>query len=396
MSRWNSRHSEANVKSVAIPDHVPVGAVIGKGGSYCKSLQQTHGVRCSVNGEDRKVTLKGSHTSIGQAEDELAQLFESFAISQTRDKRVFEVAASNGANRLWSFEEELTASSDANVEEFRYVLQPLGRAEKAESREDSWIKDFHEGEKANMMGYLLEKPSESPTKIKLAFGKLCFKLKAGACYDPELTWPELQYLRPFEDFSTRWTNVLDRTSPSTKALLDELEGKVAEDVVPLGILSVHLGSKLHKSWDLKYTFVDGQWELRRRHTGRNLRGSYDVLLDSDTSFRLRAFTRESLSGSDPEDVERYVEISTPPHGDIFDTTVTLKRTAPAGLAIRAINVKSKIHVDHHGLRFSVGYLDRRQSEFRLECRLSSNEKDKLGSGDNECRVLVDKVLQMVA
>ncbi|KAE9044412.1 hypothetical protein PR001_g5365, partial [Phytophthora rubi] len=126
MSYRSTRSSAmSQTKDLPIPDHVPVGAVIGKGGSYCKALRDNHGVHCSVNGEDRQVTLTGPRPSLQEAEDELVKLFASFAVEK---KRVFEVVARGGRSRWLSFEREKNVSSNSEVEDYPYRLQQSGRA----------------------------------------------------------------------------------------------------------------------------------------------------------------------------------------------------------------------------------------------------------------------------
>ncbi|CAI5733078.1 unnamed protein product [Peronospora destructor] len=172
-----SYHSSGtNTKDVSIPDHVSVGAVIGRGGSYCKALHVKHGVRCSVDRIDRKVALKGPRSGI-----------------ETR----------GGPTHWWTFRKDEETSSNFEIDEYPYRLQQSGRAVETASRNESWIKEFHEHDTANVMSYLWETPSELPPKIKLSFGKLCFKLKSTRYENSTISWPGLQKLRNYHDFLTR-------------------------------------------------------------------------------------------------------------------------------------------------------------------------------------------------
>ncbi|KAG7387294.1 hypothetical protein PHYPSEUDO_014473 [Phytophthora pseudosyringae] len=397
MNFRNTRDSAFSpTKSLEIPAHVPVGAVIGKGGSYCKALRENHGVRCSVDGTDRKVTLKGPRTGVEGAEDELADLFASFAISKTCEVRVFEVVVREGPVRWWSFQKDKEITSDEQVEEYPFRLQQSGRAAETASQNNSWVKEFREDDATTVMGYLLGNPSELRPQIEIAFGKLCFKLKSIRCESPTIAWPELQKLRNFDDFTTRWSNVCGRSSPSIVALLDNLEEWMERGVQPRKLLSVHLAGHEGKSYDLKYLLVDGQWELHKAYARRFVRGTYDVILDNDTSFRLRAVTREKISDNIAADIQRHLDISIPDDGDFFRTKVVLSQTAPTGMSIKSFDAKSKVHVEANELRFSIYYLDQRQDEFRLECRLTNEEKEKLGGEDAVAQVLLEKVLQVLS
>ncbi|KAG7388321.1 hypothetical protein PHYBOEH_007900 [Phytophthora boehmeriae] len=389
------RNLSNQTKELDIPEFVPVGAVIGKGGSYCKSLRDAHGVRCSVDGPDRKVTLKGPRSGVSNAENELAKLFATFAIHSNEPKRVFEVVARDGPNHCWTFKEIEGVDGDPQVKDYRYRLEQSERATTASSTDKSWIQEFLEDDTANTMAYLREMSFDQPLKIKVAFGKLCFKLKSTRCLEPSTSWVNLQKLRNLDDFSSRWSNVCDRTSPSLTALLDDLEDWMEKDLTPQNSLSVHIGAKSGTSWDLKYHLVDGEWKLHRAYTRRSVRGTYDVILDNDTSFRVRASTREQLSDNAANDILRHLAISIV-DGNVFATTVSLKETAPSEMFIKSFDAKSRIHVERGGLHFSIFYLDKTQSKFRLECRLSTKEKEKLNAGENACQVLMEKVLQMLS
>ncbi|GMF54018.1 unnamed protein product [Phytophthora fragariaefolia] len=380
-------------KELTIPDHVPVGAVIGKGGSNCKALRDSHGVRCIVNGDDRKVTLKGPRNGIQGAEDELVELFSSFALAKSVPTRVFDVVARDGPSCWWSFEKEKNVSSDSQVQEYPYRLQQSGRAAVAASVNESWIKDFREDDADAIMNYLKEGP---PYTMKIAFGKLCFQLKSVRCANSTIAWPELQKLRNFDDFTTRWSNFCDRTSPSMVALIDELEEWMEKGVDPQHVMSVHLAGLGATSYDLKYQLVDGQWELKKAYSRRYVLGTYDTIVDNDTSFRLRAVTRDKLPENAASDIQRYLAISIPSSGDFFGTEVAVSSSAPTKLHIKGFSAKVKVCVEANGLRFSIMYLDERQKEFRLECRLSKTAKEKLSSEDNEAQILLEKVLQVLS
>jgi len=395
-TRWTRGPSLSLTKNLSIPEHVPVGAVVGKGGSYCRKLRNDHGVRCSVNGDDRKVTLNGPRTGVKDAEDELASLFASFAITNPAQARVFEVVARDGPARWWSFQLDEEPSSNDMVEDYPYRLRQSGRAAETESERKSWIKEFREDDTAKVMDYLLESPSESPLRMKLAFGELCFLLKSIRCESSTIAWPELQKLCNLQDFSTRWSNFCSRKSPSIAALMDDLESWIEKGIEPRNALSVHLAGHEGNSYDLKYHLVDGQWELHNAYSRRTVRGTYDVILDNDTSFRVRAVARDDVAENAAADIQGYLDVAIPANGDFFETQVSLNGTAPAGMRIKSFDAKAKVSVKVNGLRFSISYLDELKKEFRLECRLTGEEKAKLGDGGNAAHVLIEKVLQMLS
>ncbi|POM60577.1 hypothetical protein PHPALM_30546 [Phytophthora palmivora] len=367
MSFHHTRSSNRS-KSLSIPEHVPIGVIIGKGGSNCKAIRANHGVFCKVDVADRKVTLTGPMTGIKSAEDELANLFSSIVITKPGEERVFDIVVRDGPTRWWSFEKDKESTSDKQIQEYPYRLQQSGRAVETPSLSKSWIKEFRQEDTTRVMSYLLDKPSELPPKIKVAFGKLCFKLKSIRCENSTIAWPELQNLRNFNDFTTRWSNFCRRSSPSIVALMDDLEEWMEKGVEPQKSLSVHLAGYEGKSYDLKYHLVDGQWELHNAYSKRYVRGTYDVILDNDTSFRVRAVTREKISKNVSADIQRCLAISIP-DDDIFHTKVALTQTAQSGMYIKSFDAKLKVHVE------------------------TNEEKTKLSTKDNEAHVLLEKVLQ---
>ncbi|KAF4036003.1 KH domain [Phytophthora infestans] len=394
MSFSNTHESVASRRtSLSIPDHVPIGIVIGRGGRNCKTLEKRHGVQCFVDKTDQKVTLSGPTIGVDSAESQLIALFSSYGVSKLENKRVFEVAVRDGPQRLWSFQKDDTISSNTQIETYRYRLRQSGAADATANIEGSWIKEFREEDMHNLMSYLDKEQSESPYKIEVSFGELCFKLKALRCSKPSMSWSVLQKLCKYRDFRTRWTNFCGSRSPSMVALLGKLEDKVEKEMPPIASLSVQLTGCLAQNYDLKYHLVGGQWILHNVRGQRCVGGTYDVLLDDDLSFRVRAAKREGISDNILENIQRLLVISIPESGNFFDTKVTLSRPTPPGVTVN-FKAKSKVHVETNGLHFAVSYLDPIKNEFRLECRLSKKEKTGLGSSDNEARILVEKVLQV--
>ncbi|TDH70783.1 hypothetical protein CCR75_001201 [Bremia lactucae] len=381
-------------KRLAIPAHVPVGAVIGKKGSYCKALREDFSVRCSVNDNDREITLKGSSTGLKSAEDRLTSLFATFTIKNPKQDRVFHVVVRDGRTRWWSFKTDMETTSDMEVAEYPYRLQQSGLAVNTVNKNSSWVQEFRDDEIADVMRYLKQEPSASPLKIKIAFGKLCFKLLSIRCKEASIAWPDLQKLSSLLDFKTRWSNFCNRLCLPIASLLDDLEDWMEQDEESK-IMSVHIAGKKSASYDLKFYLIKGEWKLHRSYKGPHVRGTYDVILSNEVSFRVRAKIREKLSESESADIRRYIDISIPDGGDCFSTEVMLSRNAPSGMHIKSFNVRSKAHVEANGLRYTISYLNQRRDEFRLECRLAAEEKNKLRIDDNEAHVLLQKVLQML-
>ncbi|KAG1708358.1 hypothetical protein DVH05_025036 [Phytophthora capsici] len=376
-------------KKLDIPEHVPVGAVIGKHGSYCKALREKYGIRCYVDGDNRKMTLHGTSTGVSGAEEQLVNMFESMEIAI---ERIFEAAARDGPTHCWSFQKTKETTSDKQVKSYPFRLQELGQAVETASMSESWIKEFREDDTTNFMGYFLKTPSKLPLRLKIAFGAICFKPKSFLC-ERSMSWEDLQGLRNYDDFATRWTNVCRHSS--LVALMANLEEWLEKGVEPYNCLNIHLVETNESQYDMKFHLEDGQWKLLKASNRRHVRGTYDLILNNNTSIRVRACTREKSSDNTAADLHGYLDISIPDDGDFFHTNVVMKETAPKGMHVKGFNIQSKVYAVGNGLRFSICYLDQNQDEFRLECRLTSEEKEKLSATDNEAQVLLEKTLQVL-
>ncbi|ETM49134.1 hypothetical protein L914_06432 [Phytophthora nicotianae] len=87
--------------------------------------------------------------------------------------------------------------------------------------------------------------------------------------------------------------------------MDDLEQWMKKGVEPHNTMSVHFGGYKGKSYGLKYHLVDGQWEVLHNVYKRHVQGTYDAILDNDTSFQLRAATREILSENASSDTQHH-------------------------------------------------------------------------------------------
>lgn len=252
--------------------------------------------------------LKGHPVGMKDAEDELAQLFKSFTIARSSDNRVFEAVARDGSKYRWEFVKEKNISTDKQVRKYPYRLQQAGQAEEAaEFNNGGWIQEFNEEDMNSIMAYLDKSQTlpELPVKIKIGFGKSCFCPITRRFPASTVSWTNLQKLQQHEHFVTRWSNVFDRSAPSVGALLKELELQVGKDALPKTTILVNLTDKQGQSYDIKYHVVDGKWQLHNAHERRIVHGSNDVILDNETSFRVRAASRKKMSDRDADDFHRH-------------------------------------------------------------------------------------------
>ncbi|KAE9018880.1 hypothetical protein PF010_g6481 [Phytophthora fragariae] len=365
MDNHHDKFPVFQTKELVIPDKVRVGDVIGKRGSHIKSLQENHKVDCAVDGDSRKLTLRGDEAGVKGAEDELAKLFACFDIAEPRRNRDFRADATNEPKQrrsqpapcirhvidpsgAWFFERERVRSSDVNVKNHPYRLYHIASeaSTPANSQEESWISVCREPNDERSHGG----PSEKPIAVKVAFGKLCFN---GRFPKSNIPWQELQNL---EGFEVRWTNVR------------------------------------RQGYDVKYHFVDGQWKLRNVRYLREVRSRFDVFVDNETSFRLRRAIHEKVPDEIAESLQRHIIIATPGKIVFFTPEVTVNRAAP--FALQYVDSKLKVHLEMKGLHFTISYLDSRRTELRLECRLPAAEMKEL-QPQQDHRVLLKKVLQLI-
>lgn len=396
-SRPFARQPGQSTKALDIPQDVPVGAVIGKGGSTCRSLQDKFSVRCSVDADKRTIKISGARSAVVDAETELERLFGEFAL---QSKRVYEVVALDGPRSLWQFQERSSATRDANVSSHRYLLKRVGPCDVAPaSRPRSWIQPYNRANLDDLMAYLIEdeRHAESPPHVEVAFGHLCFALKHVDA-DAVLIWDELQQLKVQEDFSSRWSNICDVVSiPEVKKLVDKLV-QVAEETGAVwhDELGLHVDDRsLQRHWQVKYRHVDGLWKLHLMRLAKRTLGSFDVLMDGKPSMRARAQVRPKAAELTADGLQRFLSVRKSPSGDFWDTKVVLGANAPSELSVNELHVVQSTRVEWNGLRFKIGFCNAERSQVRLKCTMSAMTKATLGAEENENQVLLEKALDLV-
>jgi polyribonucleotide nucleotidyltransferase len=94
------------MKSLDIPQDVPVGLVIGKKGAVCKSMQAEYGVQMRVDSSNRCVHLSGQRHNVAQAEQQLIQMFENFTLKGSTTyshSKIFITALKGAESSNWKF-----------------------------------------------------------------------------------------------------------------------------------------------------------------------------------------------------------------------------------------------------------------------------------------------------
>lgn len=308
-------------------------------------------------------------------------------------QRIYRFAAKDGPQHVWCFVRG-TKSSDANVAAFQYHLQRVDKASGSSNSyyygnrggsDNAWIQEFSPSFIEDI-GKDVSLAEDARLKLKASVGKCHFLLRR---MDPirKLDWRALQRLAVKRDFVSRWSNICDQSDVRMSALIRELEGKLdPSDVTFKEVLTVHVKTPVKgNECRLKYHRVDGQWELLERNSIAKVLATYDVLMDNAVAFRVRVSAK--LPGQEEvfDAMVRHVKIDTPPGGDLFDTTVTLSSGALRGYHIESFALQRKTYVVHGGMRFILAYLDRDNTELRLECRLvrPHEENNKATDGGNE-------------
>lgn len=302
-------------------------------------------------------------------------------------QRIYRFAANGGPQYVWCFVKG-TESSDANVTDYQYHLQRANKAHEHHSNnyygnrggsKNTWIQEFSP-QFIDEIGRDVSLPDDTRLKLKASLGKCHFLLRH---LDPhrKLDWRALQSLVIKRDFVSRWSNICDQSSVAVGTLVTELESKLASDVEFKEVLTMHIKTAMeNKEVRLKYHRVDGQWKLLDRNSIAKVLATYDMLMDNAAAFRVRVSAKLSGEAAVFGEMTRHVEIYTPPAGDLFDTTVTLSESAPQGYHVESFSLQRKAYVVHGGMRYMLAYLDRKNTELRLECRLARpNEETDAGS-----------------
>lgn len=359
---------------VEIPSGLPVGAVIGKGGSVQKALQRKHSVWSRVDADRRIVVLKGSDAAIDDAQQELAELFGRLQV-QDAEKRLFRVAVEGGPDHLWAFEYSLPpVVGNPWLSGHSYVLNRLpARAFADQVLPDAWIRELT-GEFVRKTAQELDQMSErAPIRLTASLGRLYFRLKAvdsGA----SLFWDQLQGLTIHDDFISRWANTCDQSKPAVGKLIQVLETqRSSEEAKNVHVLNVHVKSQT-STCQLKYILEDGRWELAKYRTGKRVAATYDIILEGDVAFRLHAETADPVSDQDFVDAaQRHLEIMLPRSGEPFGTSVTLGDDAPEDWSIELTSIKSTVKIKHEELWFKLSFLDPEKTALQLKCQLFDEE-----------------------
>lgn len=383
-------------KTLSIPEVVPVGAVIGKGGSTCRGMRDKFNVFCRVDGDDRKITISGARNAVLEAESEFERMFREFSL---QSKRVFEVVAQDGPSSLWRFEERASVLSEENVSGHRFQLVRAGGSELASNNlTESWIQPLHRYNMDNLMSYV--DPNDpayaARPRMEVVLGHLCFLLKTVDA-DDVLTWDELQRLELNVNYSSRWSNVCDAVStPGVEKLVAELEEAAREahtewvNEISLMVLDM----ALQRTWQVKYILVDGIWKLRSQGAVKKTLGSYDILQTNNPSLRVRPLAPIKGSDQSSDGVQRYLSIRKSEDNDFWATAIELGVNAPPELEIIEFHVQSKTRVKWRGMLCRLAYQNEQHSEVRVKFRLTDETKASLDANENKCKVLVHKVLDL--
>ncbi|GLE05730.1 hypothetical protein PINS_up014778 [Pythium insidiosum] len=314
-------------KRLSIPADVPVGGVIGRRGSQHQALQTVHGVRAVIDSHQREIVVRGAEKNVTEAINDVLELFETLALSS---KRIRRCGVENGKLKQWRFEE----TQDSKRTQF--VLQgtecEVSNQTEASVDSDAWIVEFND-DFIERMGKELDDLDESmtasspPLKTKISLGFLAFILRS-----------------PHDRMSKSMT----QQSETVHALVERLEKRVVDkELAWVSVLSVYVKEKTTgRQYGIKYRLEGNEWKPFR-HGRRLVHATYDVVLDEQRAFRVR----------------------------------TTLRAPTAPQTARALeNIRRKVHVEWHGLRFTLSQMSEDGAQVRLECRLSNaSDGDTKGS-----------------
>lgn len=357
-----------------IPSNIPVGAVIGKGGSVQKALQRKHGVWSWVNADRRIVFLKGCDAAVDGAQNELAELFDRLQV-QDVEKRLFRVAVEGGPYHLWAFEYSLPpVVGNPWLSSQSYVLNRLPTRTFADQMlPEAWICELTDEFVSKTAQELDQMSGRAPIRLSVSLGRLYFRLKA-VDSGTSLFWDQLQELNVHDDFISRWANTCDQSKPAVRKLVEALETLASsEGAKSVHVLSVHVTDQV-STCQLKYILQDGKWNLVKHRTGKRVAATYDIILGEDVAFRLRAGTADPVSDRDFVIAsQHHLDITLPRSGDPFGTVVKLNEDAPEDWTIELSSVRSTVKMKHEELWWKLSNLDPEKTALQLKCQLFEDE-----------------------
>lgn len=388
-------------RTIPIPEGVPVGAIIGKGGNVVKSLSREFHCRIRVDSATRTVSVdsgSGRKGDVRAVEDQLCSMFAHFNVDgrctySHASMNVMFVDHRQLGHSKWVFRElaepeeptmlyESTTSSTSS--RYRYYLttvSPVKEKDKWDVEEydginvpdNAWIRIdddvvVHEAFDRITRVSLSNTTTTGKSKWKAGLGRMTFDLKTVRPEPHQYTWSQLCCMSVGTHFRLRWQGVFDKdTVPAFGALYERLLPDIA-----VGkwrpILKVHVSDTLsNASYTLKYTRAEDSDEilLKRAYGHRQLTAQVSHLMDQDgAGFRLRLMSR---SGS--EEARRIAK----DHLTItsLDTMPKWKTTSPDSvsrhLSFNGVESYEKQHVGYGGLRFTI--VRYACGAMRVECRV---------------------------
>lgn len=390
---------QGTVREVLLPAHVSPERFDGPNRRYGDIFGKAHHVSCRVDYLKRKIILKGTADDVAFAENALWIGFYKYKCNDELqcgdygEQRSIEVFVDEGSRFTWNLRRISHRRPDPEVCCRPYRLERSRRVDGADhaGRKVAWVNELDD--RTAIMTPLSGQLAQTPTAYKIAFGEMCFAMNRGAWPSIDMRWSALQDQR----LQIRWTNVCDLSISRLKRFVQSIEAHVDDKSERYDVMMVDVSSISHKLFcTLKYHVVNGEWRPYHKDHNKQMRCATNVMLDDGLWFRVRAACRDDRMANSTADVEDTVQPSIPAGSDIFAAgiTVTDRRLYP-DLVYHIAERSSKVEVEVKGLRFKIGYLDRKHTAVKLSCRLTPNEKARLSPGEDEPNVLMRRALQML-
>lgn len=359
-------------KTVALPEGVSPGLVIGKKGVVIQSLRNHFGCDLKVDSANRRIEIQSHNLDgIDGVVEQLTSMFAKFKLkgqsSYVHSKNI-SVLLKDGATSKWQFVEDGLAADEP---EFNFALKkfPGTNSETVGfvQRETNWVENMNEVTFQHHAILLdsIENVSSS-AKMRIVFG--CYKFNLVMAPESLLDWNQLSSLNVSQNIRLKWLGNFAPEQEICAPLYALLSPYFANKWIKC--CKVHVSDNLKNS---SYTFKfriseDGISSLKRCVENRVLYSQLACLYGSNYGFRLRYYSKNGET-EQARNVAKMISVSATGIPTFLPNTAT-------HMKITSYEVHEKMRILEFGLKFTVtkvnlgnGFGSNSEGTLRLEARL---------------------------
>lgn len=218
-----------------IPDHIPVGFIIGKNGNQLRALSSRYKVSAWVELEDMTLNISGSSWSIAKAVKEAKSLFLHYEGHHRVQNMPLFVCYPEA--RLFTFAESTNQLDSQSVARpFQLIVTTLANYQVHSQISDSgfsesecsdsarWIKSFCPSAITTWAETEVAKSEIQSPQVRIQIGEIGFKLQKYGNVHPSMAypWQQLRQFRRNVDFLAKFSPIVNINVPEIGRLYNQL------------------------------------------------------------------------------------------------------------------------------------------------------------------------------